>query len=275
MKILKYIAKQFNILKAVAFVTYKEWAAYRSHMLISLIVGPLNFFIQLFIWKAVFTGKTIVNGFTLEQMISYYGVVTLIHYLIMDFADWNLLMLIHTGRFITYAIKPMNHYFFAFSQKIGHRILGFIWEFIPVYLIFIFFLKIILIPASFLLFFISIILGFIMNFLINYSIGIIGFWIVKADGVRRMIQIFSMILKGAFIPLTFFPLILQNIMFYLPFQYSTYVPARVFLGSYELAGINYSLSQIVGVQFLSVLIMIIFTRILYNFGIKKFSGVGV
>lgn len=33
-------------MKAVAFVTYKEWAAYRSHVLVSLFVGPLFFLVR-------------------------------------------------------------------------------------------------------------------------------------------------------------------------------------------------------------------------------------
>ena len=39
---------------AVATATYKEWAAYRSHMLISIFVGPIFFLVQYFIWGAVY-----------------------------------------------------------------------------------------------------------------------------------------------------------------------------------------------------------------------------
>ena len=274
-KIFNYLLKQFFILKAVAFVTYKEWAAYRSHMLISLFVGPIQFLVQVFIWKAVFINRSVINNFSLKQMITYYAVATLIHYLIMDFADWNLHMLIHTGRFVTYMIRPLSHRYFAFSQKVGHRVLGFLWEFIPVCCMFIFIFRINLIPVNIGWTFCSILLGFIMTYLINYCIGISGFWLIRAEGVRRMIQLFSMLFKGVFIPLVFFPKIFQKILFFLPFQFAIYVPIRVFIGSYELAGYNLKIPEIVAIQAIAVLIMFFISGFLWSLGVKKFTGVGV
>jgi ABC-2 type transport system permease protein len=259
----------------VAFVTYKEWAAYRSHMLVSLLVGPVNFLVQYFIWSAVFSNQATVNGFTLEQMITYYGVVTLIFYLTMDFADWNLHMLIHTGKFVAYVIRPMSHGFFAFSQKVGHRILGFFFEFLPVSLIFIFIFRINLIPADWGWAALSILLGFLMTFCINYSIGILGFWLVRGEGVRRMIQIVGLVLRGTFIPLVFFPEAIQKILFFLPFQFAAYVPIRVFLGSYELAGYSFTLPEIVLIQAAAVAVMFLVTNLLMRLGIRRFTGVGV
>lgn len=274
-KTFNYLLKQFRILKAIAFVTYKEWAAYRSHMLISLFVGPVQFTVQVFIWQAVYTNKVVINGFSLKEMITYYAVAIMINYLVMDFADWNLHMLIHTGRFVTYMIRPLSHRFFAFSQKIGHRALGFLWEFIPVYFLFYFIFKVKLIPINIFWEMLSIVLGFLMTYLINYCIGITGFWLIRGEGVRKMIQTFSMLFRGVFIPLVFFPDIIQKILFFLPFQFATYVPIRVFIGSYELAGINLKIPHIIGIQFLAVIVMYFISKILWRLGVKRFTGVGI
>jgi ABC-2 type transport system permease protein len=274
-KILYLFINQLKVLKAVAFVTYKEWAAYRSHMLISLLVGPVNFLVMYFIWHAVFLNNPVINGFSLEQMITYYGVVTIIHYLVMDFADWNLHMLIHTGRFVTNIIKPMSHRFFAFSQKVGHRLLGFLWEFIPVYGLLVFVFKINLFPVYPGWTILSVLLGFLMNFFINYCIGITGFWLIRGEGVRRMVQIVGMVLRGVFIPLVFFPQVIQAILFFLPFQFAVYVPICVFLGSYELAGYTFTIPQIIGIQAIAVFVMFLFSELLFRAGVKKFTGVGI
>ena len=135
-RLVSKIRQGLTVMKAVALVTYKEWVAYRSHVLVSLLVGPLFFLVQVFIWQAVYASRETLNGLTLEQMLIYFGVSAVINYLVMDFADWNLQMLIHTGLFLTYMLRPMSHRFFALSQKIGHRILGFWMEFIPVFLLF-------------------------------------------------------------------------------------------------------------------------------------------
>lgn len=261
-------------MKAVAFVTYKEWAAYRSHAMVSLFVGPIYFLVQIFIWKAVYASRGSINGLTLEEMMTYFGTAVLINYLIMDFADWNLQMLVSTGKFLTYILRPMSHVYFALSQKVGHRLLGFTFEFLPVYLIFLLFFKISLIPERPIFALVSIALGFVMMFLVDYCVGITAFWLTRTSGVRRMFLLLRDICSGVFLPLTFFPGILQKILFFLPFQYIAYVPVRVCIGSYELGGVALDIPQIVGVQAVAVIVMTVFTLIFYKLGTTKFTGVG-
>lgn len=243
-------------------------------MLLSLIVGPVFFLVQSNIWKAVFQGKEQVNGLTLDQMLVYFAAATLIYYLIMDFADWNLQMLIRTGKFLSFRLRPMSHWFYALSQKVGHRVLGFIFEFMPVYLMFLFLFRIPLVPQRPFWFVISILLSFLMLFLVNYCIGVTGFWLTQAEGIRRVFQIFRDILAGTFLPLSFFPAVFQKILFFLPFQFIIYVPLRVFMGHYELAGISLDIPIIVGIQALAVFAMAGITALIYKAGIKKFTGVG-
>ena len=121
-----------KILLSTASATYKEWAAYRSHALVSLFVGPVMYFIQIAIWKAVYGSKGTLNGLTLNDMLVYFAAASLIYYVIMDFADWNLQMLIKTGKFLTFLLRPMSHRYYALSQKFGHRAMGIFVEFLPV-----------------------------------------------------------------------------------------------------------------------------------------------
>lgn len=266
--------KQFNIMKAVAFATYKEWSVYRTHSLVSIFVGPLYFLVQFFIWKAVYNSRETISGLTFDQMVTYYAIAALLNYIIMDFADWNLQMLIHTGKFLTYILRPMSHVFFAFSQKLGHRVLGIIFEFLPVFLIITFIFKIRIVPAEPFWAAISILLGFIMMFLIDYCVGITAFWLTRTSGIRRMFLLLRDICSGVLIPLTLFPGILQKVFFYLPFQYITYVPIRVFIGSYELGGNIFSLPQIVGIQAMITAVMAVLTVLFYLRGVRQFTGVG-
>ena len=165
---MNFIKQKLSVLKEVAFVTYKEWSAYRTHTMVSIFVGPIYFIVQYFIWSAIYNGQTI-NGMELNDVIRYFGITALIGYLTMDFADWNLSMLIRTGKYLTFSLRPIHHRFFALSQKIGHRVLGFFLEFLPVLLIFIFVFKIDIAPYNYFWSIISIIFAFLMNFYVNYS----------------------------------------------------------------------------------------------------------
>lgn len=271
---MSFARKQGRILWSIAFATYKEWSAYRSHSLVSIFVGPIYFLVQFFIWKAVYNARGTLNGLDLSQMIAYFGSMALINYLIMDFADWNLQMLVHTGKFLSYILRPMSHIFFAFSQKVGHRILGVVFEFIPVYLVLTLVFRVRLVPARPFWAVVSIALGFIMMFLVDYCIGITAFWLTRTSGIRRMFLLFRDICSGVLLPLTFFPGIVQKVFFFLPFQFIAYVPVRVFIGSYELAGFTCSIPQIVGIQAIATGVMCVLTAAFYTRGVQQFSGVG-
>ncbi len=262
------------MLKSIAFVTYKEWAAYRSHMLLSIVIGPAFFLAQYFIWNAVFSARAEVGGLDLRSMLLYYGTVTLVYYLTMDFADWNLQMHIRVGTFLTFMLRPLSHRWFALSQKVGHRVLGFLFEFLPVWLILALAFRLPILPASWPWAVLSVGLGFLMVFFLNYSIGIAAFWMTRTDGLRSIFALFRDIMAGSFLPLTLFPLAFQKVLFFLPFQYATYVPAKVLLGSYELGGISMSLPAIVGCQAAAVLCMWLVTEILWRAGARKYTGVG-
>jgi len=261
--------------RAIALATYKEWAAYRTHMLATILIGPVYFLVQYFIWHAVYSNRETLNGFTLEQMLAYYGVMSVITYLTFDFADWNLQMLIRTGKYVTFVLRPVSHRFYALSQKIGHRSLGFFLEFLPVFLIFMFVFRIDLVPTRAGWAVLSVFLGFLMTFFINYCIGLTAFWLVSAEGMRRLFHLVRDLTAGVFLPLTFFPEVLQKVLFVLPFQFMQYVPVRVWLGEYELAGITMSIPQIVGLQAVAVLVMWGVTEALAWFGMRRFTGVGV
>ncbi|MNN70994.1 hypothetical protein D3C81_1868910 [compost metagenome] len=118
-------------------------------------------------------------------------------------------------------------------------------------------------------------LGFLMTFLVNYCIGLTAFWLTNADGVRGMFHLLRNISAGVLVPLTFFSQPIQQVLLYLPFQYMQYVPARVFIGHYELAGMLLTIPQIVAIQAVAVLLMWGITAVLIKLGHRRFSGVGV
>lgn len=56
------IKHRFRVMRAVAFVTYKEWSAYRTHSMVSIFVGPVYFLVQYYIWSAVYSGNPLLTG---------------------------------------------------------------------------------------------------------------------------------------------------------------------------------------------------------------------
>jgi len=271
---MKKLKQKYNILKAVALATIKEYIVYRTHMMVSLFVGPVYFAVQYFIWGAIYGDGGELMGIEYTQMIRYFGVTALIGYITWGSADWNLSMLIRTGRFLTFALRPLHHRFFALSQKIGHRSLAFVMEFIPCALIFMLLFNVSLRPAYIGWFALSAVLASLMHFFISYCIGMFSFWFVQSHGLRLAYFLVDNIFAGALIPLVFFPKSLQFVQFFLPFQYTSYVPAMVFLGEYRLGGYELSIPAIVGVQAVAVLVMFVVSELMYKAAVKRFTAVG-
>ena len=261
-------------MKAVAIVTYKEWFAYRSHSMVSIFVGPVYFLVQYFVWTSVYGTKSSLGGIRLHQMIVYFAANALIGYFTMDFADWNLQMLVRTGKFLTFAIRPIHHRLFAFSQKIGHRFLGFFFEVIPCLLIITLLFRVNMMPIYIGWTLLSVLLAFLMNFYINYIIGLTAFWFTQSSGIRNIYQLFSSIFSGSLIPLVFFPKPLQLMLFFMPFQYVSYVPSMVYTGSYTLAGLVLPIPVILCIQALAVLLTALLSEWFYRVSIRRFTGVG-
>ena len=268
------IKHKFEECKAIAIVTYKEWAAYRTHSMVSIFVGPVYFIVEYFIWTAVYGGADSLAGMELAEMIRYFGASALIGYLTMDFADWNLQMLVRTGKFLTFALRPIHHRFFALSQKFGHRVLGFFFEFLPCLLIFQFLFKVDVMPQSMLWTVLSVALAFFMNFYVNYCLGMLAFFFVKANGMKVMYQLFASVFSGALIPLNFFPDVVQRIMVFLPFQYTNYIPAMVWTGAGDITSMHLSVPQAVCAQAVAVVFMVFLSEVMYRFAIKRFTAVG-
>jgi ABC-2 type transport system permease protein len=270
----KKLKRKFEVCGEIAFATIKENIVYRTHMLISVFVGPVYFIVQYFIWTAVYSGGGALKGIEYLQIIRYFGATTLVGYIIWDTADWNLSMLIRTGNFLTFALRPVHHPFFALSQKMGHRALGTFLEAMPCAVIFALLFKIDMRPAGIPWTILSVTLAFFISFYVNYIIGISSFWFVESGGIRQFYILLSGIFSGSLIPLVFFPKPLQIIQFFLPFQYISYVPAMVFTGKYTLGGVQLSVPAIVGIQALAFFCVFILSELLYNFAMKRFTAVG-
>jgi ABC-2 type transport system permease protein len=223
-------------MNAIAQVTLKEWAAFRSHMLVSLLTGPLRFLVMAWMWKSTLAGGGKVAGMGRDDLVAYSGLAVIVTYAVFDFADWNLHMLVRTGRYATYLLLPIPHIAFAFSQKLGHRLLAMLLEALPVWLLVSLWLGRPLLPAHPFWFAASVMLGFLLVFLVNYAAGLIGFWMTRTEGLRRCLVLLRDTLGGAYIPLAFFPPALQPILFCLPYAWAMYVPLRIGLGSVVLAG---------------------------------------
>ena len=242
------IVRRWEAMRAVAEVTWKEWAAFRSHMAVSLFVGPLRFLVMAWIWSATIPAEGSVVGMSRSDLVAYSGLAILLGYMIFDFADWNLQMLVRTGAYVNHLLQPMHHAWYALSRKLGHRLLALLIEAIPVWILVSLFVGSPLVPRNPGWFLLSGVIGFLLMFVVNYASGLVGFWLVRAEGVRRCVVLLRDLLGGAMLPLSFFPSLVQPLLFLTPYPWVMYVALRIGTGEVELAGHVVAPSVAVGLQ---------------------------
>lgn len=257
--------------------SFKAAIEWRASMVLSVITGPLFFLVNYFIWTAVFaaSGKTVISGYTLNEMIIYLAITQASFYFMWNDAGQRIANRVRKGSLAKYLLRPMSYMRFEYFDMIGHRALATLIEVIPVVTVLVLFLGIESFKTSHPVQFVfALIIGLTINFQINALLGTISFWVVEPQGFMRIYNTLLVFLSGAIIPLSLFPSWFQSFSFYLPFQFIRFVPASVFLGSYELAGKVYEPTSALLLGLAQIIVLALLIKIFWAISIRKYSGVG-
>ncbi len=258
---------------ALTKISFKGAITYKFDFLVSLLMVPISLIIYYFLWSSIFgySGKDVINGYTLTSLISYYVLNMIVAMVTWSNVDQWIGEDVRSGDVITYVLLPVNFFSFHYFLELGFNIVNISVELIPVFLIgLVFFGLEVSSIWHVLLFLVAIILASFMYFTISFITGLSSFWVAKISGIRRIRRIVVNFLAGSMLPLTFFPLIIQKISYFLPFQYLRYVPINIFLGKYSLL----ESFGLILIQLIWIFILFYLARIVWNKAFKKFAGAG-
>jgi ABC-2 type transport system permease protein len=107
-------------------------------------------------------------------------------------------------------------------------------------------------------------------FLLQFTTGLITFWMEETWILRVIITVISSFLSGYYYPLDLYPEIMQTILKFTPFPYLSYYPSKLFM--------HFSLeifTQGLMVLALWALPLILINRSLWKRGLKQYSGAGI
>jgi len=124
--------------------------------------------------------------------------------------------------------------------------------------------------AIWLAFLISIALGYVISFLIDYSASLLGFWLTQTSGVLCAKWSVVRILGGTYVPLWVFPPVLGQVILFLPFAGVSYVPLSILVGRTEPSQIPAAF----GMQMVWIAVLGCLSRVLFSAGVKKLSVQG-
>lgn len=111
-------------------------------------------------------------------------------------------------------------------------------------------------------------LGFLLRFIIQYTLALCAFWTERAMAIEEFYFLFFTLLSGVIAPLDTFPAPLREFALWTPFPYTIHLPVTVLLG--ETAGVGRGM----GVMMLWMVLFFGLNRWLWRRGLKRYSGMG-
>ncbi len=218
---------------AIALAAMQQAVAYRLST-ISSIIG--NFFwvaILYYLWRAAFAQNADIGGFTWPEMRTYillaYGINALV-----GFASASRMMYaIRTGDVVIDLIRPLNYLRTQLAMTAGAAViealasaaiivlLGLAIHAVP--------------PASalaFILFVISLLIGFVTKFLVVFTVSLLCFWTINSTGLNWAQGAVISLLSGTLVPIALLPDWLQVVANALPMRGIVATPVGIYLGQY-------------------------------------------
>lgn len=245
---------------------FKEYNIYKSNFWLFTLNRIVEVIVYIFVWKAIFAQTGNAGGFTVEQIITYYILVTTIK----PFALWgineDIAHSIRNGNISKELLNPMTYFQYCFGVNLGEMAFAFVVglaSFVVCSILWGITLQFNLL--NFILAVIIILVGIIISFFMQMIVGTVGFYSSSIWGMQILKKAIISIFSGIIAPLTLFPEWFQKIANILPFKELIYTPVNVLMGNIELNQIWIIIVK----QILWVFITYGIAKIFFNHSIKK------
>lgn len=238
-------------------------------------VGELaEILVLILMWSAIYaTGSGTIKGFSLNEMITYVLIGNLAAVAVRNFIPGYVSRDINEGRLSMFLVKPISYIKFVFINELGRAFLATIISVGSQIVIICFFLDRIFInsdPVYILLILAMVFLSFIIELILGFIIGCIAFWTEEVDGIQMTIERIKRFFSGGYFPLSLLPISLITTSNYLPFQYSFFIPASIYLKKMSLMeGVRG-----LGVQFIWIILLSIILHFVWKRGLRKYEATG-
>lgn len=202
----------------------------RSGMLISWATALVEMFVARQLWIALFNGRAVYEGYTLDQTLTYV-VLSMAFFSLMK-GDGFLYWRIRSGNILTQLNYPLRFPAQEMAASLASILFSLLLQAVPQLLLAIFVLRIPL-PASFAAwagFGVSFLLGCLIFNCLDMLANMLGFWTTEIHGAIAWKDFLAGFLSGAFLPLWIFPAGVEKVIAWLPFRGMQYVPLSILVG---------------------------------------------
>lgn len=253
----------------------EERLVYRADFAFSTLVRFLPIVTQIFLWGAIYSSNAVqtLNGYSYSNMVAYYLLAMVARaFSSMPGLSGGIARDVQDGTIKKYLTQPIDMLGYLFWHRVAHKIVYYIIAGAPFALVF--FVCRAYLPGwpdtvTIAAWILSLVLSFVIGFLIESLIGLVAFWFLEVESLIFIYMMISYFLSGHMIPLDYLGRFGELVQ-YLPFKFLAYFPAAVMLGRYTHAQLAQELIQAV----LWIVIFFALNRIAFTRGVRRYGAYG-
>ncbi|NIO75614.1 MAG: hypothetical protein GTN69_06980 [Armatimonadetes bacterium] len=254
----------------VQFIALKEYA---FNFLGGLLMVPIDMGMTVLIWGAIYSFIGQVGSFSLADMLAYQLLVRalIVAFLSVGTVNYQVWDDIHQGNLSLFLSRPINYQAAKLASEVGKSVVPLVSR-MALFLVACVILKL-YIPAQagiWLFFLLSVALGFVIMFLVQFIIGAMTFWVERIFGVRDLVSTVNQLLSGQLIPVSVLPAFIQSLSSVLPFQFTLFVPISIYLGKVSGNGPLHLLA----IQTAWLIGLLLLSALIWRQGVKRYEAQG-
>ena len=264
-------------------ICLEDRLAYRGDFALGTLMRFLPIVTQVFLWTAVFaaTTRADIAGYSREDIVAYYLLTMLTRaFSSMPGLAGGISRSIRDGSVKKYLVQPVDYVGFLLAARIAHKLVYYAVAFLPFALVF-FLCRGFFPPppdaATIAAFLLALVLSFLLGFFMEATLGMLGFWILETSSIVFAYMLVQYLLSGHMFPIDMLAGIslgggvsLADVVRWLPFEYTAYFPAAIWLGKVR----GWALVRDLAVAAAWVLVMIGACRLAWRRGTRRYSAFG-
>ncbi len=264
------MTRAVRAMPAVFRVGFAELIAYRAEMVVWILSATMPL-IMLALWNSV-VAEAPIAGFGPTEITRYFAAALVVRQLTGAWLVWHLNWMIRSGGLSARLLRPINPLVYegvtmlsAMPLRIAvltPMLAGLVlWR--P---------ELVIWPgaAALALFVVSVLLAWVLTFLVQGLFGMLAFWTDQSQGLFGVWFTFWMLLSGYIAPLQMFPEAFQSVLAWLPFRGMIAVPVELLGGFLTPRDALFD----IGVQVAWTAILLLVSAVVWRRGIRRYGAFG-
>jgi len=228
-------------------ISLEERLAYRGDFMLGTAMRFLPIVTQIFLWTAVFaaTSRPDIAGYSRNDIVAYYLLTMVTRaFSSMPGLAGGISRSIRDGSIKKYLVQPVDYVAFLLAARVAHKLVYYAVALVPFAAVF-WLCRGYFPPApdaaTIAAFLLALVLSFLLGFFMEATLGMLGFWVLETSSIVFAYMLVQYLLSGHMFPIDMLAGVptgiggvsVADVVRWLPFEFTAYFPAAVWLGKIQ------------------------------------------